>query len=200
VCSAPESLAGLRGHLILLLAGSRVYSLSLIILECEIFSCQDKMSSPTALQKRKDLIKRVGMELGREIGTVSIFFHQAIASQLGLNVTDTRCFELLSRYSKESPTAGDLARDTGLTTGAITGILDRLENAGLVQRFRDPADRRKVFIRPRAEALRRFGHFYQGLGSAMIKLASSYPTKDLAVICDYMEHTLKVFREQSKKL
>jgi DNA-binding MarR family transcriptional regulator len=158
------------------------------------------MSTSVSPQKRKDLIRRVGMELGREIGTVSIFFHQAIASRLGLNVTDTRCFEFMSRYSKESLTAGDLARATGLTTGAVTGILDRLENAGLVQRFRDAADRRKVFVRPRPEALRRFGHFYQGLGSAMIKLASKYSTKDLAIICNYMEHTLQVFREQSKKL
>lgn len=151
-------------------------------------------------QKRKKLITKVGMELGRELGTVSVFFHQAIASKLGLNVTDTRCFELMSRYAGQPITAGDLARATGLTTGAVTGILDRLENAGLVQRFRDAADRRKVFVRPRPEALRRFGRFYQGLATAMLKLASGYTTKELEVICNYMEHTLKVFRAESKHL
>ena len=150
--------------------------------------------------QRKDLIKKVGMDLGRELGTVSTFFHQAIASKLGLNVTDTRCFELMSRYAQKSLTAGDLARATGLTTGAVTGILDRLEGARLVQRYRDVTDRRKVFVRPRPEALRRFGRFYQDLGAAMLKLASSYPTRDLHVICDYMEHTLRVFRSQSSKL
>ena len=137
------------------------------------------------------------MELGRELGTVSVFLHQAIASKLGLNVTDTRCFELLSRYADRTLTAGDLARATRLTTGAVTGILDRLERAGLVERFRDPADRRKVFLRPLPQALQRFGRLYKGLGSAMMKLASSYPTRDLQLIHDYMERTLKVFREQS---
>jgi DNA-binding MarR family transcriptional regulator len=89
------------------------------------------------------------MELGRELSTTSIFFHQAIAGKLGLNVTDTRCFELMSRYSQGPLTAGDLARATGLTTGAVTGILDRLEKAGLVERYRNAIDRRKVFVRPR---------------------------------------------------
>ena len=93
------------------------------------------------------------MELGRELSTTSIFFHQAIAGKLGLNVTDTRCFELMSRYSQGPLTAGDLARATGLTTGAVTGILDRLEKAGLVERYRNAIDRRKVFVRPRLEAL-----------------------------------------------
>lgn len=153
-----------------------------------------------ASHQRKELIKKVGMDLGRELGTVSIFFHQAIASKLGLNVTDTRCFELMSRYAQKSLTAGDLARATGLTTGAVTGILDRLESARLVQRYRDVTDRRKVFVRPRPEALRRFGRFYEGLATAMLKLASGYPTRDLKVICDYMEHTLRVFRSQSAKL
>lgn len=145
------------------------------------------------------LIQRVGMELGRELGTVSVFLHQAIASRLGLNVTDTRCFELMSRYSKEPLTAGHLARATGLTTGAVTGILDRLEKAGLVERFRDASDRRKVFVRPRPEALQRVGRLYEGLAAGMMKLASSYSTKELELIDDYMESSLRVFREQSAK-
>lgn len=155
------------------------------------------MNISRAPRKRDELVRRVGMELGRELGTVSVFFHQAIASRLGLNVTDTRCFELMSRYSKEPLTAGDLARATRLTTGAVTGILDRLEKAGLVERFRDSIDRRKVFVRPLPHALQRFGHLYEGLGGAMIKLASSYATKDLQLINDYMERTLTIFREQS---
>ena len=159
-----------------------------------------KSRTTKASGQRQELIKKVGMDLGRELGTVSVFLHQAIASKLGLNVTDTRCFELMSRYNGKSLTAGDLARATGLTTGAVTGILDRLENAGLVQRFRDAADRRKVFVRPRPEALRRFGRFYEGLAAAMIKLASGYTTKELEVICNYMEGTLKVFRLESKHL
>lgn len=154
-------------------------------------------SSPP--RKRAELVRRIGMDLGREIGTVSVFLHQAIAAKLGLNVTDTRCFELMSRYAKETLTAGHLARATGLTTGAITGILDRLERAGLVERFRDPSDRRKVFVRPRPEALQRVGRLYEGLAEGMMKLASSYSTAELALINNYMERSLEVLRGQSAK-
>lgn len=158
------------------------------------------MLMPTSSQKRTALIHRVGMDLGREIGTVSVFLHQAIAIRLGLNVTDTRCFELMSRYSKEPLTAGHLARATGLTTGAVTGILDRLEKAGLVERFRDLSDRRKVFVRPCPEALQRVGHLYEGLAAGMLRLASNYSNEELEVIGDYMERAAGVFREQSAKL
>lgn len=158
------------------------------------------MSHSSSPRKRAELLRRIGMDLGREIATVSVFLHQAIAAKLGLNVTDTRCFELMSRYSGEFLTAGHLARATGLTTGAITGILDRLERAGLVERFRDRSDRRKVFIRPRAEALQRVGRLYEGLAEGMMKLASSYSTADLSLINNYLERSLEVLRGQSCKL
>ena len=157
------------------------------------------MPKPASSRKRTALIVRVGMELGRELSTVSIFFHQSIASKLGLNVTDTRCFELMSRYSQGPLTAGDLARATGLTTGAVTGILDRLEKAGLVERFRDPSDRRKVFVRPCPEALQRVGRLYEGLAAASLKLASSYSTKELELIRDYLEGSLRILRDQTVK-
>jgi DNA-binding MarR family transcriptional regulator len=158
------------------------------------------MKKSTAPSKRNALIQKVGMDLGRELSTVAVFLHQAIASKLGLNVTDTRCFELMSRYSQPPLTAGYLARATGLTTGAVTGILDRLEKAGLVERFRDPSDRRKVFVRPLPEALQRVGRLYEGLASASLKLASSYSTKELELISRYLEQSLQIFREQREKL
>jgi DNA-binding MarR family transcriptional regulator len=189
---------------------SSILFLLLIILVREIISCQDKMNQMkcsakmprlASSRRRNALIVRVGMELGRELSTTSIFFHQSIAGRLGLNVTDTRCFELMSRYSQEGPlTAGDLARATGLTTGAVTGILDRLEKAGLVERFRDPSDRRKVFVRPCPEALQRVGRLYEGLAAASLKHASTFSTKELELIKDYLEGSLQVIRDQSAKL
>jgi DNA-binding MarR family transcriptional regulator len=187
---------------------SGILFLSLIILVCKIIGCQDKMSrikldqpsKPAARGKRNALIVRVGMELGRELSTTSIFFHQAIASKLGINVTDTRCFELMSRYAQGPVTAGDIARASGLTTGAVTGILDRLEKAGLVERFRDASDRRKVFVRPCMDALERVGHLYEGIAAASLKHASSYSTKDLELIQDYLEGSLQILRDQSAKL
>jgi DNA-binding MarR family transcriptional regulator len=160
----------------------------------------DKFCKPAASGKRNALIVRVGMELGRELSTTSIFFHQAIASKLGINVTDTRCFELMSRYARGPLTAGDIARASGLTTGAVTGILDRLEKAGLVERFRDASDRRKVFVRPCLEALQKVARLYEGLAAASLKHASSYSTKELELVKDYLEGSLQVLRDQAAKL
>ena len=159
----------------------------------------DKFCRPARSGKRHALIVRVGMELGRELSTTSIFFHQAIATKLGINVTDTRCFELMSRYAQGPLTAGDIARHAGLTTGAVTGILDRLEKAGLVERFRDASDRRKVFVRPCLEALQRVGRLYQGLAAASLKHASRYSTRELELIQDYLEGSLRILRDQSIK-
>ncbi len=159
----------------------------------------EKLYNPAASSKRNALILRVGMELGRELSTTSIFFHQAIASRMGLNVTDTRCFELMSRYAQGPLTAGDIARHTALTTGAVTGILDRLEKAGLVERFRDSSDRRKVFVRPRLDALQRVGRLYEGLAAASLKLASRYSTKELELIEGFLEGSLKILRDQTPK-
>jgi DNA-binding MarR family transcriptional regulator len=106
----------------------------------------------------------------------------------------------MSRYSQGPLTAGDLARATGLTTGAVTGILDRLEKAGLVERYRNAIDRRKVFVRPRLEALQRIGRLYEGLATASIKHASTYSTKELELIQNYLEGSLRVLRDQSAKL
>lgn len=163
-------------------------------------NCTVELPRPSSSRKRDALIIRVGMELGRELSTTSIFFHQAIAGKLGLNVTDTRCFELMSRYAHGPITAGDLSRAAGLTTGAVTGILDRLEKAGLVERYRNAIDRRKVFVRPRMEALQRIGRLYESLATASLKHASGYSTKELELIKDYLEGSLKVLRDQSAKL
>jgi predicted transcriptional regulator len=146
------------------------------------------------------LLKRVGMELGREISAQTVFFHEAVARQLGLNATDTRCLDLIARSGNTQVTAGDLGRATGLTTGAVTGILDRLENAGMVERWRDSSDRRKVFVRPRPEAAVRMGPLYHGLGAAMMKLASSYQTSDLELIAEFLERSVAVLKEQIESM
>ena len=156
-----------------------------------------KTKSPSI---RQDLLKRVGMELGREISAQTVFFHELAARKLGLNATDTRCLDLIARSGGAQVTAGDLGRATGLTTGAVTGILDRLEKAGMVERWRDPADRRKVVVRPKPEAARRVGALYDKLGAAMMKLASSYQTDELELIDDFLERSLAVLKEQVESL
>jgi DNA-binding MarR family transcriptional regulator len=80
----------------------------------------------------------------REVTSFSVLYHQIMAQRLGVNSTDLRCLERVAAH--RHVTAGDLAQATGLTTGSITTLIDRLEQAGLVTRHRDRADRRKVFV------------------------------------------------------
>jgi len=82
-------------------------------------------------------------------------------------------------------TAGRLAGFTGLTSGAITGVVDRLEKAGFVRRERDDSDRRKVFIAPVPERMMEIGHFYQLMQRAMEKQAAGYTDAELRLLLRY---------------
>ena len=146
------------------------------------------MSSPkiTKTARRADLLQKV-QDLGRKISTQTVFLHQAIAQSVGLNATDTRCVDLISSHPDGTVTAGRLADLTGLTTGAVTHILDRLEKRGIVERVRDSEDRRRVFVRVRSESLAALLPKYEALGKAFMALARQYSDDELALICGYME-------------
>ena len=97
----------------------------------------------THQQERQGLLRAV-QRAGSGYGARFMMVHQAVADRLGLNIIDLRCLRL-AREAAE-PTAGHLAKMTGLTTGTITGLLDRLEKARFIRRERDPEDRRKVIV------------------------------------------------------
>src|SRR6476619_8108967 len=107
-------------------------------------------------QKRKvfeDLIDEV-----RRSQSATDRYDQAVADAVGLNRTDMRCLDVLQL---EGPaTAGALAEATGLTTGAMTVALDRLERAGYARRVRDGGDRRRVLVELTPELNSRAGEFY----------------------------------------
>jgi DNA-binding MarR family transcriptional regulator len=107
-------------------------------------------------------------------------FGQAVAAAVGVSSSDLECLDLL--HLEGRVTAGRLAEVTGLTTGAITGVVDRLEKAGYVRRERDKIDRRKVFITVVAETTAKLGRFYQPMQQAMHKLWSSYSEAELRLL------------------
>ncbi len=76
----------------------------------------------------------------------SATYEEALAERLGMNVTDLRCLELV--LDEPGLTPGRMAERSDLTTGAVTGVVDRLEKAGYVKRKSDPTDRRRFVIRP----------------------------------------------------
>ena len=150
-------------------------------------------------RKRQELVRQVGLEVGREIGARTILFHQAIANMVGVSITDMKCLDYVDRGG--DVTAGDLARLTGLTTGAITAAIDRLEKAGLARRERSETDRRKVFIRLAASpAMEKIGPIYDELGKEVSELATRYSTRELETIKDFCDRTIQIMRRHTEKV
>jgi DNA-binding MarR family transcriptional regulator len=142
----------------------------------------------------------VGEMLGRELSEAVVLYHEAIARKIGISATEWKCLELLTRAGPT--TAKRLAEASGLTTGAITGIVDRLEKAGYVRREDNPGDRRSVVIRPlrRPDLVKALTPIFANLGRAMGDLAGGYSEKDLALVQGFFEKTVTILRGQTAKL
>lgn len=132
--------------------------------------------------------------------TATVLFHHAVADRLGLNPTDHKCADLIMRHGPL--TAGELADVTGLTSGAITGVVDRLEKAGYVKRERDEHDRRKVMIHAQhdPEIERTFMALFASISSAMEKLCDEYSEQDLEMVLDFMGRCRKLAEEETRRL
>jgi DNA-binding MarR family transcriptional regulator len=149
--------------------------------------------------KREEIIQAIN-EKFREMSTETIMFHQVVADILGLHVTDHKCLDFIYRFG--AMPAGMLAELTGLTTGAVTGIIDRLEEAGYVRRTNDPKDRRRTIVEPtRNKKLeKKIEVLFIPLRDRMHNLLSSYSDSELAFLLDATTEMLEQTREESKKL
>ncbi len=137
--------------------------------------------------------------LSRKLGAQSVLFSQAVAARLNIHSTDIECLDLLVVNGPLS--AGTLAELTGLTTGAITGIIDRLEARNYVERQADPTDRRKVIVAPCLELVEReFGPMYQSLGEAMADFYSRYSEDELQFLLEYSRKVDEILTAETVKL
>jgi DNA-binding MarR family transcriptional regulator len=138
--------------------------------------------------------------LHRNLSTAVIAFHEAVARKSGMGISEHKCLGAL--YLLGPVTAGALARETGFTTGAITGIVDRLEKAGHVRREPNPEDRRSVIIRLTGDDKKRqrSGQLFQSLTDAMTRLRSDYSEAELATIYGYLMRTTEILKEEARKL
>lgn len=148
--------------------------------------------------QRADLLVRLEQELRRFTANTAIF-NQHIADRLGINLTDFHCINLLDLMG--ALTAGQLGQLTQLTTGAVTGVIDRLEQAGFACRERDQSDRRKVIIQPCSEQIEsKIYPFFGVTSQAMAELYASYNDAELAVIADFVQRTNQISAEATVKL
>jgi len=149
--------------------------------------------------KREEIIEAITKKF-REMSTETIMFHQAVADVLGLYITDHKCLDLLYRFG--AMPAGKLTELTGLTTGAVTGIIDRLEEAAYVRRTNDPKARRRTIVEPiRNKKLeRKIEVIFSPLHERRYKLLSSYCDSELAFLHAATTEFIDQTREESKKL
>jgi DNA-binding MarR family transcriptional regulator len=136
----------------------------------------------------------------RDTSTAGIMLHQVVAGRLGLHITDHKCMGMLCELGPLS--AGRLAELTGLTTGAITGVLNRLERAGYARRIRNPKDRRNVNVEARnvARFYRRMEALLGPLGKRMRTMSARYSPAELALFRDFINEAIAITRDETLRL
>ncbi|HEY1642606.1 MAG TPA: MarR family transcriptional regulator [Streptosporangiaceae bacterium] len=145
---------------------------------------------------------RIAAEFGaavRKTGSLMNLVGQAAAERIGINATDLNCLNILS-FSGEL-TAGELARATGLTTASITGVIDRLEEAGFVRRERDTRDRRRVVVHLMLDkALKEVATVFLPMMRDWQELSAGYTDDELRLIVRYYGQMEQVFRDHVIRL
>jgi DNA-binding MarR family transcriptional regulator len=121
----------------------------------------------------------------RYVSANSVMFSQVVADKVGLHSTDNECLDFL--ILNGASTAGQLAQYTGLTTGAVTAMVDRLIKAGFVRREHSEEDRRKVLVIPNEEKIyKEIAPFSMPMGTALVTLCKEFSDEELAIITRFI--------------
>jgi DNA-binding MarR family transcriptional regulator len=155
--------------------------------------------SDDAPDRRAEVLGELVREV-RQLNGLGASFFRAVAGRVGMNATDLQVVDILDVTGPA--TAGRLAELTGLTTGAIAQMLNRLEEAGVVRRERDPADGRRVVVRlvPGGDAVREIGPLFDAVGGAWEELAAGYDDGQLALLLGFIRRANAVSREELDRL
>ena len=146
---------------------------------------------------KNDLVKQVNMAAS-EYTISQVLFRHAVGGILGVNLTDMECLALI--FFKGLATPSELARYTGLTSGATTAMLDRLEKAHLIERRRNPQDRRGTLIVLTNERTQELGDMFAAGREAIDRLTMSYTENELELISNYFSRLVILWTEEREKL
>ena len=138
-------------------------------------------------QLGKQGLLRAVQRAGSGYGARFILLHQAVAERLGLNIIDLRCLRLAAEAAE--PTAGHLAKITGLTTGTITGLLDRFEKARFIRRERAADDRRKVIVKVLPGGAQKIERIMGPLSQDMDKALHNFTEEELKAVLKFFDVT-----------
>jgi DNA-binding MarR family transcriptional regulator len=147
--------------------------------------------------RKRQLFEQLVYEVRRSQAATDRY-DQAVADAIGLNRTDMRCLDVIQR---EGPVpAGRLADETGLTTGAITTVLDRLERAGFARRTRDPTDRRRVLVELAPEARDGAGDYYAEHMALGDRLYRRYSEEQLELLLEFTREGRELNEREAARL
>ena len=149
------------------------------------------------MENREALIDRLRL-LGEQGATQTALFQQAAAASYGLGVTDMRALSIILREGPQS--AGALASRLHVTSGAVTGVIDRLSAAGLARRESDEHDRRRVVLSADHEGLAARENVYEGIGRDFDELHDSLTLANLRFLVRYLEASVAITTEQTAAL
>jgi DNA-binding MarR family transcriptional regulator len=148
--------------------------------------------------KRKQLEEELNKQM-RFVSANSVMFSQALADTAKMHSTDMECLDYLLLHG--SLTAGELSKLTGLTTGAITAMIDRLEKAGYAKRQHDKDDRRKIIVVANEKKINKeLAPISQSMGMALYKLTQTLTEKELETILKFMTKANDFASEEIAKL
>lgn len=154
---------------------------------------------------REELAKVLDQEM-RSQSAWTLFFHTTVAERLNLNATDHKCLDMIWRCHETSKggecmTPGQLARETKLTTGAVTGVLDRLEQAGYVSREHDPDDRRRIIVRPVPERIKaNVWPLFAWLQTEFMSLCAQYSEEELRRMIEFSRRQQELLQHATAHL
>jgi len=146
------------------------------------------MSNSPARTPRERLLVSLD-EAIRKVGAQAVLISDLVATRVGLNSTDLECLDLLQLAG--TTTAGQMSLHSGLTSGATTAVIDRLERAGFVKRRRDPEDRRVVLVEVLAHCGPHIEPLYRELHEGLTKVHSHYSNRELDVVVRYLTEALE---------
>jgi DNA-binding MarR family transcriptional regulator len=148
-------------------------------------------------ESKEELFRSLGNEVRAQQNGVELI-DDAVCQLLGVNRTDGRCLDIIDQH--DQTTAGELARASGLSTGAVTAVLDRLEAAGHIRRVRDELDRRRIYVEVTPETLERMHELYFPLVARSRERMAHYTAEELALFRDWVRMGKEITFEHAERL
>ncbi len=146
----------------------------------------------------RDGLRQRTLAAVRDYGVELTRCRNAVSEWAGVNVTDMECLRFLFLNGTATPT--QLARHTGLTSGAATAMLDRLEKAGLIERRPNPDDRRGTLIVPARTAGERAAQWFAPARKLQDDFLAARSATELQIIADFLEGLTKIWEEERRRL